>query len=121
MNRSEAEFPDDTSPIDKEEGLNYRKYEKNKTYDEDKEPEFPDDTSNFEMEEVLIYRKDESKKTYDEGKEAEPLNEDDNNREEQLGYMNYKKTVRKFYDDGWENSYHTSSDVSMLVYVCGVS
>ena len=35
--------------------------------------------------------------------------------------MNYKKTVRNFHDTGWKNSYHTSADVSMLVYGCGVS
>ena len=34
--------------------------------------------------------------------------------------MNYKKTVRKFRDTGWKNSYHTSADVSMLGYGCGV-
>ena len=50
-----------------------------------------------------------------------PLNEDNNNLEEQLSYMNYKKTVRKFHDTGWKNSYHTSADVSMLGYGFGVS
>ena len=50
-----------------------------------------------------------------------PLNEYDTNLEEQLSYMNYKKTVRKFHDTGWKNSYHTSADVSMLGYGCGVS
>ena len=35
--------------------------------------------------------------------------------------MNYKKTVRKFHDTGWKNSCHTSSDVSMLGYGCGLS
>ena len=35
--------------------------------------------------------------------------------------MNYKKTVRKFHDTGWKNSYHTSADVSMLGSGCGVS
>ena len=35
--------------------------------------------------------------------------------------MKYKKTVRKFHDTGWKNSYHTSADVSMLSYGCGVS
>ena len=43
-----------------------------------------------------------------------PMN--DNNLEEQLSYMNYKKKVRKFHDTGWKNSYHTSADVSMLGY-----
>ena len=35
--------------------------------------------------------------------------------------MNYKKTVRKLHDTGCKNSYHTSTDVSMLGYGCGVS
>ena len=35
--------------------------------------------------------------------------------------MNYKKKVSKFHDTGWKNSYHTSADVSMLGYGCGVS
>ena len=35
--------------------------------------------------------------------------------------MNYKKIVRKLHDTGWKNSYHTSADVSMLGYGCGVS
>ena len=30
------------------------------------------------------------------------LNEDDNNLDKQLSYMNYKKTVRKFHDIGWK-------------------
>ena len=50
-----------------------------------------------------------------------PLNEDDKNPEEQLSYINYKKTVKKLHDTGWENSYFTSADVSMLGYGCGVS
>ena len=29
--------------------------------------------------------------------------------------------MRKFHDIGWKNSYHTSADVSMLGYGCGVS
>ena len=50
-----------------------------------------------------------------------PLNEDDKNLEEQLSYMNYKKTVRKLRDTGWENSYHTSYDVSIIGYGYAVS
>ena len=50
-----------------------------------------------------------------------PLNEDDNNFEEQLSYMNYKKKVRKLHDTGWENSYFIYADVSMLGYGCVVS
>ena len=57
MNTSEAKFSDDNYPIDKEEGVNDRKYDKNKEYDEGKEPEFPDDTSIVDMEEDVIDRK----------------------------------------------------------------
>ena len=35
--------------------------------------------------------------------------------------MNYKETLRKLHNTGWKNSYHTSADVSMLGYGCGVS
>ena len=35
--------------------------------------------------------------------------------------MNYKKTVRKFHGTGCKNSYHTSADVSMIGYGCGMS
>ena len=35
--------------------------------------------------------------------------------------MNYKQTVRKLHNTVWKNSYHTSADVSMLVYGFGVS
>ena len=35
--------------------------------------------------------------------------------------MNYKQTVRKLHNTGWKNSYHTSADVSMIGYGCGVS
>ena len=50
-----------------------------------------------------------------------PLNEDGNNLDKQLSYMNYNKTVRKLHDNGWKNSYHTSADVSMLGCGYGVS
>ena len=50
-----------------------------------------------------------------------PLNEDDNHFEQQLNYINYKKTVKKLHDAGWKKSYFTSDDVSMLGYGCGVS
>ena len=59
-NTSDAEFSDDTSPIDKEKGVNDRKYDKNKKYNEDKEPVFPDDTYSVEMEEDVIDITDES-------------------------------------------------------------
>ena len=35
--------------------------------------------------------------------------------------MNYKETVRKLHNTGLKNSYHSSADVSMLGYGCGVS
>ena len=50
-----------------------------------------------------------------------PLNEDNNNFQELQNDINYKKTIRKLHDSGWENSYFTSTDVSMLDYGCGVS
>ena len=50
-----------------------------------------------------------------------PPNEDDKNSEEQLSYMNDKKTVKTLHDTGRNNSYFTSADVSMLGYGCGVS
>ena len=49
------------------------------------------------------------------------MNEDGNDLDKQLIYMNYKKTVRKLHNTGWKNSYHNSADVSMLGYGCGVS
>ena len=48
------------------------------------------------------------------------MNEDGNDLNRQFSYMNYKKTVRKLHDTGWKNSYHTSADVSMLGFGCGV-
>ena len=50
-----------------------------------------------------------------------PLNEDDNNFEEKLNDINYRKKVKKLHDAGRKNSYFTSSDVSILVYGYGVS
>ena len=50
-----------------------------------------------------------------------PLNEDGNDLDKQLSYMNYKITVIKLHDTGWKKSYHASAGVSMLVYGCGVS
>ena len=49
------------------------------------------------------------------------LNEDDNNVDEQLNYINYKRNVRKLHDYGWKHSYLTSDDVFMIYYGCGVS
>ena len=34
--------------------------------------------------------------------------------------MHYKKTVRNLHDTGWKNRYHTSADVYIIDYVCGV-
>ena len=50
-----------------------------------------------------------------------PLNEDGNDLDKQLSYTNYKETVRKSYNTGWKNSYHTSADISLLGYGCGIS
>ena len=71
MNTSEVELSDETSPIQNEEGLNDRKDDKNKKYDEDKYPECLDNTSTVDMEEGVVDRKDDSKEDNDEGKEAE--------------------------------------------------
>ena len=60
INTSEEELSDDTYTIEKEEGVNYRKDDKDRRYDEDKDPECPDDTSTFDMEEGVIDRKYES-------------------------------------------------------------
>ena len=62
MDTSEAELSDDTSTIEKEEGVNDRKYDRNKKYDEYRDPECPDDTYIVDMEEGVIDRKYESKK-----------------------------------------------------------
>ena len=48
-------------------------------------------------------------------------NDDDNNVDEQLNDINYKRTVRKLNNSGKKNSYLTSADVSMLGNGCGVS
>ena len=45
-----------------------------------------------------------------------PLNEDDNNSEEQLIYMNYKKIAKKLHDTDWKNIYLNYADVSMIGY-----
>ena len=60
MDTSEAELSDDNYPIEKEEAVNYRKDDRNKKYDEDKEAGFPDDASTVEMEEGLNDRKYDS-------------------------------------------------------------
>ena len=50
-----------------------------------------------------------------------PLNENKNNLDEKLNDRNYNKAVMKLHDDGWENSFFTSTDVYMLGHGCGVS
>ena len=40
--------------------------------------------------------------------------------DKRLSYINYKETVRKLHNTGRKNSYHTSADVSMIGYGCGV-
>ena len=65
MDTSEAEFSDDTSPIEKEEVVNDRKDDKNKKYYEDKEAKFPDDASTVDMEERVNNWKYESNKKKD--------------------------------------------------------
>ena len=40
---------------------------------------------------------------------------------ELLNYGNYKKTINKLRDAGWENSYFKSDDVSMIGHGCVVS
>ena len=41
--------------------------------------------------------------------------------DEKLKDENYKITVNKLHDAGWENSYFASVDVAMLVHGCCVS
>ena len=60
MDICEAEFLDDTSPIDMEEGVNDIKYDQNFKYHKEKEEEFPDDTSPVDTEEGVSDRKDDN-------------------------------------------------------------
>ena len=46
----EAECPDDTSPVEMEEGVNDRKDDKDENNDEGKESELPEDTSPVDTE-----------------------------------------------------------------------
>ena len=41
--------------------------------------------------------------------------------EEKMNDINYKKTVKKLHDAGWEKSYFTSADVSIIGYEYNVS
>ena len=50
-----------------------------------------------------------------------PLNEDDNNFDEQLNDIHYKRTVRELHSSGWKNIYFDYAVVSMLGYGCGMS
>ena len=59
MDISEAEFLDDTSPVDMEEGVNDRNYDKNEKNYEEKEAECLDDNSHYDMEEGLYDRNDD--------------------------------------------------------------
>ena len=54
----EAEFPDDTPPVDMEEGVSDIKDDKNLKNDEEKEAECQDDTPPVDMEEGVNDRKD---------------------------------------------------------------
>ena len=57
MDIREAEFSDENSPIETEERVNDRKYNKNEKYGKEKEPECPDETSPVDMEEGVSDRK----------------------------------------------------------------
>ena len=73
MDTCEAELSDDISPIDNEEGVNYRKCDKNKKYYGGKEAECQDETSTVDMEEGVNDRKDESNEKHYEGKRQNSL------------------------------------------------
>ena len=66
MDIYESEFPDDTSPVDMDEGLNYRKDDKNEKDDYEKEVECPDDTSPVDVEDGVSDRKDDNNEKNDE-------------------------------------------------------
>ena len=55
----EAESPNDTSPAEKEEGVNEENDDKNEKKDGEGENKFPDDTSPVEMEEYVNDRNDD--------------------------------------------------------------
>ena len=58
-NTSDAEFSDDTSPIEKEKGVNDRKDDRSEKNDEGGEAEKPDDTLPVDMEEGGSDRKND--------------------------------------------------------------
>ena len=67
----EAEFLDDTSPVQMDKSVNDRKDDKNEKNDEGKEAECLDDTSHIEMDERVNDRNDNKNENNDEEKEAE--------------------------------------------------
>ena len=63
----ESECPDDTSPVDMEEGVSDRKDDKNEKNDEEKYAECADDASPVDMEKGVIDRKyDKNEKNVEE-------------------------------------------------------
>ena len=75
MDMCYSEFPNATSPVDMEEGVNDRKYDKNEKNDEEKDTECPDDTLPVDIEESVGDRNDNRNEKKDEGKEAEHPND----------------------------------------------
>ena len=65
----QAEFPDDNSADEIEEGVSNIKYDKNEKNNEGKDAEFSDDISFIEMEEGVKDKNDDKNEIYDEGKE----------------------------------------------------
>ena len=63
-NKSDAEFSDDTSHIEKEKGVNDRNDDEWIKFNEDKEPVLPDDTAIVEMEGDTIEKKMKVKKKW---------------------------------------------------------
>ena len=72
-----AEFPDDTSPVEMEEGVKDINDDNNELYDEGKEAECLDDNSLDKMEEGENDRNDNKNKKYDEEKEADETTHSD--------------------------------------------
>ena len=83
MGICEAECPNETSPVEMEEGVNNRIYDKNGKNDEEKEAESPDDTSPDEMEEGLNDR------IYDKNKKM--MKEKRHNAQMTLPLMRFRK------------------------------
>ena len=70
-NKSDAEFSDDTSPIEEEKGVNDIKDDRNEKNDEGKDVEFPDGTSPVDTEKGVSERKDDKNEKNYEGKDVE--------------------------------------------------